>query len=451
MALSRQKAVLGAFVIAAGLPAWPAAAIDLLGSYEKALANAAQVRMARARADAGREALPQASAQLLPNVTLNYAYGYTEQRRTLDNVTQPTQHYPSRSGTMGLRQPIFRKDLLSQYEEAKAKVRGAEAQLDASYQSIGLRVTAAYFDALYARDSLELILSQKSAYEAQLRAAMLAYTAGAGTRTDVEDIQSRLHLLLADEIKARQAVAASREQLEIYVGETISHLSTLDSEKFDATAHDPSTLDSWIGRAMDYSPELRVLKAQHESALSGVEKSRAGHYPTLDLLAQAGSSTGDSTDAFPRTEKITSYVGVQLSVPIFTGGYVSSAVRQSTAVAEEARFAYEHARDELRFKVKREFDGVMAQIARIGALDTALRSAQQVVLSSQKGVQAGTRTTVDVLIATQQRFNTQVDLAGSRYQLLVGWATLQSYVGDLDAAQIARINRLLTGPVPVPM
>ena len=125
------------------------------------------------------------------------------------------------------------------------------------------------------------------------------------------------------------------------------------------------------------------------------------------------------------------------------GGYVNSTVRQATAAADEARESYEYARDDLRLRVKREFDAVKAGISRVRALGFALSSADQVVMSNQKGVLAGTRTTLDVLTVEQQRFNTQVDLARARYQLLVSWANLLSYVGDLNAEQISRFNLVL--------
>jgi outer membrane protein TolC len=172
---------------------------------------------------------------------------------------------------------------------------------------------------------------------------------------------------------------------------------------------------------------------------------QAGHLPTLDLVAQHNYSKGDSNNVFPQTINKTNYIGVQLTVPIFAGGGVNSAVRQATADAEEARQGYEYARDDLRLKVQNQYDAVRAGISRVHALERALVSADQNVLSNRKGVLAGTRTTLDVLNVEQQRFNTQVDLAKVRYQILVAWATLLSYVGDLDTDQIARINRVLKG------
>jgi outer membrane protein/protease secretion system outer membrane protein len=413
--------------------------------------NDGQLKVARARADGGREALPQANALLLPNVSAQGAYGRTAQDRSLDNLSEPTQYFPSRSGSVTLRQPVFRLNLLSQREEAKSKVKGVDAQFDADFQAMGVRLASAYFDALFARDSLALIGAQKASYTAQLRAAKLALGAGTGTRTDIDDIQARYDLLIADEIKARQAIGAATEQLEIFIGERISVLSTLDPASFHADAHDPGSLNEWLEQAVLYSPELRTLKARWDAAIAGVDTAQAGHYPTVDLLLQHSDSLGESTNLSPRTEIRSSYVGLQLNVPIYAGGYVSSTVRQATAAAEEARQGYEYARDDLRLRVKREFDALKAGISHVRALEVAIASADQVVVSNQKGVLAGTRTTLDVLTVEQQRFNAQVDLAKARYQLLVSWATLQSYVGELDAKQMAFINRALKEPAPVKM
>lgn len=430
-------------LLGASLPAAPAAAIDLLRSYELALVNDGQLKVAKARADGGREALPQATAQLYPNVSFSYSYGHTEQDRTLESVSSPTQYYPSRAGSLTLRQPIYRMQLFSQFEEAKSRVRAADAQLDTDYQRLGVRVATTYFEALFAYDRLALIVNQKMAYEAQLRAAKRAFDAGSGTRTDIDEIQARYDLLLADEIKAQQAIGASTEQLKIFVGEPIRSLSILDPARFDASAYDPVSLPQWIDRALVYNPELRTLKARYDVAMSGIKTAKSGHHPTLDLVLQHSESVGDSSNTFPRSETKTSYAGVQLSIPIFAGGYVNSTVRQAIAAAEEARESYEFARDDLRLRVKREFDTLQAGISRVRALGVALTSADQVVLSNQKGVVAGTRTTLDVLTVEQQRFNTQVDLTQARYQLLVSWASLLGYVGDLNTEEISRINRVL--------
>jgi outer membrane protein, protease secretion system len=444
---NRFPRALASLVVAAALLPLPATAIDLATSYELALQNDGQLKVAKAHADGGREALPQAVSQVLPNVGLSLAYGETRQERSLNGVTSPIAQYPSTNGSLTLRQPIYRQYQFSQIDQAKAKVASTDAQLDKDYQGLGVRLVTTYFEALFARDTVELIQAQKASYEAQLRAAKLAFSGGTGTRTDIDDIQAKYDVLLADEIRARQAIGNSTLQLQIYVGEPIERLSTLDAKSFVVDAHDPGELQEWVDRTVAYNPDLRVLKANWDAAVSGVQMAQSGHLPTLDLVLQANYIKGDSNNTFPGTENTTGYVGVQLSVPIYAGGGVNSAVRQATAAAEEARAQYEYSRDDLRLKARQTFDDVKQGITRVHALERALESADQNVLSNKKGVQAGTRTTLDVLTVEQQRFNTLVDLAKARYQVLVAWATLMSYVGDLDAEHVARINRVLKGTV----
>jgi protease secretion system outer membrane protein len=446
----RARRVLSAAVLAVVLHAAPATAIDLLQSYQLALLNDGQLKVAKARADQGREALPQATAQLWPYLSFSYAYGQTDQTRSLGSVSD-SQQYPSKNAIIQVRQPIYRGLLLSQLNEARSKVEGVNAQLETDTQATGIRVIGAYFDALFARDSLTLIDAQKASYIAQLRAAGLALSAGTGTRTDIDEIQARYDLLLADEIRVRQGIDASTQQLEVFIGERATALSPLDAEVFHAEDFDPATLDKWLSAAEQSNPDVRALKARYDAAVAAIKGAQAGHYPTLDLVAQYQDQTGDSTSTLPRSDNRVGYVGLQLNVPIFAGGYVNSQVRQATAAADEAREAYEYARDDLRLRVKREFDGLKAGISRSRALEVALKSGDQMVRSNQKGVQAGTRTTLDVLTAEQQRFNTRLDLAKARYQLLGSWATLLSYAGDLNTEQIARINRVLKDPVPTTM
>lgn len=438
----RTRRTIVALVVAVAIHGAPVAAIDLLRSYELSRVNDGQLKVARARADQGREALPQATAQLWPNIGLNYAYGYTDQQRTFAGISD-SQRYPSRNGAIQLRQPIYRKNLVAQVDQARSSVQGTEAQLDKDFQSLGVRVVGAYFDALFARDNLDLILVQRATYEAQLRAAKLGLNAGTGTRTDIDDIQSRYDLLVADEIKVRLGIASSTQQLEIFVGEKIQNLSTLNAPALRLDEYDPGKLDTWLERALMENPDMRVLRSKLDAAIASVEIAKSGHYPTLDLVAQYTESTGDSTNTLPRTDNNVGYIGMQLTVPIFAGGYVNSQVRQATAALDEAREAYDYAKDDLQLQIKKEYDTLNASIARVKALEIALVSGDQMVISTQKSVQGGVRTVLDVLIAEQQRFNTRVELARARYQILISSATLHGYVGDLNQEKVARINQVL--------
>jgi outer membrane protein/protease secretion system outer membrane protein len=437
------RRALALLLVGAAMHAVPAAAIDLLRSYELALVNDGQLKVARARADGGREVLPQAVSQLLPNIQIQGAYGYTNQDKSLNGIPEPSLHYPSQSSGITLRQPLFRMYQWTQVDQAKAQVANVDATLDNDFQQMGVRLISAYLDALFARDSLTLIEAQKASYEAQLRAAKLGLAAGTGTRTDIDDVQTKYDVLLAEEIRTQQAIVSSTLQVQVYVGVPIDRLKTLDPAKFQADALFPADLTDWINRALTYNAQVRSLQAQLDAAEAAIIMAKAGHLPTLDLVASYNYSRGDSNNVFPRTIQTVNYVGVQIALPVFEGGYVISTVRQAEANAEQARQALDFARDDLRLKVRNQYDATKAGIVRVHALERALVSAETNVISNRKGVQAGTRTTLDVLNVEQLRFNTQVDLARARYQVLLAWSTLLSYVGDLNVEQVAQINRLL--------
>ncbi|NBR98658.1 MAG: channel protein TolC, partial [Betaproteobacteria bacterium] len=213
--LPRRTRLAAALTLALALPAAPALALDLLESYQLATRNDGQLKAARARADADKEALPQAIGQLLPNVSASYSRGDIEQDTKRNNVTFPTTNYVSEQKSLTISQPIYRKYQFSQLGEARAKVAGAEARLSASAQDMGTRVVSAYFDALFQRDRLALIQAQQASVGAQLKSARLAFESGTGTRTDIDEAQAKLDVLAADEIQARQAIGSSAQQLAI--------------------------------------------------------------------------------------------------------------------------------------------------------------------------------------------------------------------------------------------
>lgn len=419
--------------------------VDLLRSYQLARERDGQLRASRARAEATRELLPQAQSLRRPNVSASYSRGENSQR-TRSGVIDRSQRYPSDSFNLTLSQPLYRGQIGPQIQQAEARVQGGEAQLEKDGQDMGTRVVSAYLEALLQRDRLLLIEAQSGSVEAQLRAARLAFEAGTGTRTDIDELQARLDVLAADAIQVAQAIEASRQQLEIFIGQAVAALEGIGDASLAGVLErfDPGELGPWLGRGLQAAPELKVLQSRLETAQAQVEIARAGHRPLVDLVARHSNSSSE-TVALVGTDIRQTYVGVQVQLPIYAGGRVDSEVRQALASVEEARQTLAYARDDLSLRLKREHQAVREGLARVVALERALRSAEQVVVSNRKGVEAGTRTTLDVLNVEQQRYNTRLDLARARYNLLAAWARLQGLAGGLDEQEVMRINTVLGG------
>ena len=424
----------------------PAGAMDLRQAYDAAYANDASIRASRAGAQASRERLPQAEAQRLPNVSFNAGRNYndlTSKTRSFlgQPVTTESQYY-SGSQTLSVRQPLYRPYIAALVRQAQAQANDADASLEKDEQSLVVRVGEAYFDALLARDQLSLVGAQKATYTTQLDAAKKSLAAGSGTRTDIDEAQARLDLTLAQELEAQQNVEFTRRRLETLTGQSLDTLASLDVERFTPSAPAPAGVEAWIERAEQASPELESLRAQLEAARQEIDKAEAGHKPTLDVVAQWARSSSDSvTNVNSRYDNKT--IGLQLSVPLYSGGYVNSTVRQAVAAHERAREVLEATRRDLGVRVHREFRGMTEGVLRIGALEQAVRSAEQAVLSNRKSFEAGSRTTLDVLNAEQQKTAALRDLAQARYVYLVSRLRLLSLAGEDRQASVAQVNAWL--------
>ena len=436
---------IGASVVA-GVLAFPACSMDLLQAYEAAYANDPSIRASRAGAQANRERLPQAEAQRLPNVAFSAGRNYNDLTSTTRNflgqpATSDNQYY-SGNKTLSVRQPLYRPYISALVRQARAQVADADAALEKDEQSLVVRIGEAYFDALLAKDQLVLVGAQKANYTTQLDAAKKSLVAGSGTKTDVDEAQARLDSTLAQELEARQNVEFTRRRLETLTGESLTTLASLDVERFTPSDPVPAVVDAWIERAERASPELESLRAQLEVARQEIDKAEAGHKPTLDAVAQWGRSSSDSvTNVNSRYDNKS--IGLQLSVPLYSGGYVNSTVRQAVAAHERAREVLDATRRDLGVRVHREFRGMTEGVLRISALEQAVRSAEQAVLSNRKSFEAGSRTTLDVLNAEQQKTTTLRDLAQARYLYLVSRLRLLSLAGEDRQGSVAQVNAWL--------
>lgn len=423
-----------------------AAALDLLQSYDAAVAEDAEYRAARAAVTGGRELLPMARAQLFPNVSISASQmqnDLTTHTQTLSG--QPysyDSHYTSKNYALTLRQPLYRPYLYSGYLQAFARVESAEATFAKAGQDLALRVTGAYLNVLLAEESLRQLEAQTTAIEAQLAAAKRALEAGQGTRTDVDDAQAKLDMNRARLLEARQQINQARHELEILINRRSDDLRPLDSQRLPLSPPEPSTLEAWIARAEAASPELRDLTSRVEAAQHEVDRARAGHKPTLDLVVQRSSNVSDNITN-PTNRYDNSQIGVQLAIPLYAGGYVSAQVRQAQAALDEARERLEAARRKLATQVRKEFEGMQKSVLKIQALEVAERSANQSVYSNEKGFQAGTRSRLDILNAEEARANTRLELARERLQFVMSQARLLALSGALDRDALAAMNRWL--------
>ena len=446
-AACRRSFARSAVLAAALIVSLPSPAMDLREAYLAALDRDATLRVSRAAARVGQERLPQARAQMLPN--LSASIGHTRNDLDFsspDPVTgrsrQNDSRYNSNNQTVTLRQPLIRPFQWAQLRQAEAQVADANAKLDNELQNVGVRVAEAYFQTLQADDELALVLAQKTSFEAELDAARKSLAAGVATRVGIEDAQARLDMVAAQELEARQQRDHARLQLQTLVDRPVDQLAPLDLDSLQLLPPEPARVDDWVERALRGNAEMRALQAQLEAARQEVDKARAGHYPTLDATAQWSRS--QSENVLNTASRYTNVaVGVQLNVPIFAGGQVDSSVRQALAEQDRVEASLDAMRRDLGLRVHQAYRSVTESILRARALEQSVRAADHLVRSAQKSFEGGSQTRLDVLDAEQRRTGALRDLARARYVCLVSGIRLQALVGGERDAAIDAVNASL--------
>lgn len=421
-----------------------ASGMGLQEAYDKALAQDATIRASRAALASGLERLPQARAQLLPAVQASVGRNNNNLDTTAPNFlgqeTTTNSRYYSFGKTLSLRQPLFNMQRYFQYEQAKDLVADAQAQHQRDQQELAVRVGGAYMEALLTKDQLRLVQAQKQQYTAMVDAARKALAGGSGTRTDIDDAQARLDMAIASELEAKQNVEYTRRQLEILVNENVGALQELHAQGLSRLPASLASLEDWLALANDKSPEVLSLIARRDAADKQIRLAQAGHAPTLDGIVQ-WSDSGNENVTRLNSRFVNSAAGVQLTVPIFQGGYVNSQVRQAQAEKTRAEEALEAVRRDLGLRVHKEYRGVTEGALKVRALEQAVRSAQELLQSTLKSRQAGVRTTLDVLNAEQQLAIASRDLMQTRYVTLVSRLRLYALTGKDPREAIDEVAR----------
>lgn len=428
--------------LAVSLAASAASCMTLLEAYQLSLEQDATIRASRAALESGRERLPQARAQLLPSVQASVGRNYNNLDTTAPNFlgqeATTNSTYYSFGKSVSLRQPLFNAQRVFQYLQAKDQVADAEATHQRDLQELAVRVGGAYMEALLTEDQLKLVLAQKQQYTAMVDAAQKMLKAGSGTRTDIDDAQARLDMALASELEARQNREYTHRQLEILVNQPVENLTVLSLNGLASLPTYLPPLELWLEQAQNNSPEIQALMARVAAADKEISKAKSGHAPTLEGVVQ-WSDSGNENVTRLNSRFVNMSVGVQLVVPIFQGGYVSSHVRQAVADKTRVEEALEATRRDLNLRVHKEYRGVTEGMLKVRALEQAVRSAEQLVQSTTKSKSAGVRTVLDILNAEQQLFQARRDLVQACYLHLMARLRLATLVGKPPLEAITEV------------
>ena len=426
--------------------ALPAAGQDLQQVYRDAKAYDAQFAAARYALQAGLEKLPQGRALLLP--TINATASTTTNHLSIEPygpnpVPASARPFYNRNYVLSLSQPLFRPQNWLQYNQAEQQVRQSEAVFGQAGQDLIVRVAQAYFDVLAAQDTLSLVGAQKAAISEQLAQAKRNFEVGTATITDTHEAQARFDLSSAQEISAQNDLDNKKKTLSQIVGKEYVQLRPLRAQVV-LTPPNPTNMAEWVALAEKQAYPVMIQEATTQISQLQARIAGYGHYPTVDLVASYGQAeqTGSTTTA-TSAQLNTGVIGLQLAVPIYQGGAISSREREAAANYEKSKQDLENARRTSVLQAQQSYLSVINGVAQVRALEQALVSSQSALDSNKLGYEVGVRINIDVLNAQQQLFSTRRDLAVARYNTITSHLRLKAAAGSLRDEDVEEVNRAL--------
>lgn len=417
---------------------------DLADIYQQALANDPTWASAQSANKATQERLAQAKALFFPTITFNTNAGHTDADVEYTGGRSPFSPGQNSFETFGyganLNQPVFRKQNNVQYAQAKLQVDQSDLQLLLTQQDLMLRSSQAYFDVLLAQDKIDLINAQKSAINKQLEQAKANFEFGEATITDVNEAKARFDLIIAQEIAAINDFEAKKRAVQAITGSVPGKLASV-SPDIRITLPEPFNMESWVEVARQNNLNLSIQQRAFEIASEEVRKQEAGRYPTLDIVSSYNNTiAGGSPQGFGSDSEI-SQIGLQLQIPIYQGGLVTSRIREAVANKQRALDEVEVARRKAELDTRQAYLNLAGSVSQVQAYEQALSSSQSQINSTALGYEVGVRTNVDVLNAQQQYFSAQRDLLEARYLYLLSLLRLKSAIGLINEADLIDVSK----------
>jgi outer membrane protein len=440
--------------------------MDLMRLYQEAAFNDPVLNSARFNYAANKEIYWQGLSTLLPQVSANPAA-----TRFFQHGEGQNRIFDQKSYTVTLTQPVFNAAALEVFKQGDLVTKVADLQFLQAQQDLVIRVSQAYFDVLTAQDNVELFQNKKALIKQQLQAAQSKFEVGSATIVDTNDAQARFDLANAQETAAQAELIVRRGVLEQIVGHPVPPLKPLAKDaKIEGVVADPRVkakdakgipiadsvnpklppgqeLGDWIKQAEAANYGVLASQLNVDIAQSTYRGALAANYPTVNFVGTTGfnAANGSPTNFNPSTTQniFNNTIALQMTLPIFSGGFNNSVIRQQAALVDKAKSDYDNLRRTAAQATRQAFTGFYGGLATVRAFEAAEKSSASALASSQLGFDVGTLINLDVLIALDALFTTRATLYKARYDTILNALRLKAQAAALTDQDLVAVNALL--------
>ena len=440
--------------------------MDLMRFYQEAAFNDPVLNSARFNYAANKEIYWQGLSTLLPQVSANPAA-----TRFFQHGEGNSRIFDQKSYTVSLTQPVFNAAALEVFKQGDLVTKVSDLQFLQAQQDLVIRVSQAYFDVLTAQDNVELFQNKKALIKQQLQSAQSKFEVGSATIVDTNDAQARFDLANAQETAAQAELIVRRGVLEQLVGHPVPSLKPLAKDaKIEGVIADPRAkvkdakgipiadsvnpklppgqeLSDWIKQAEAANYGVLASQLNVDIAQSSYRGSMAANYPTVNFVGTTGfnAANGSPTNFNPSTTQniYNNTIALQMSIPIISGGFNTSVIRQRAALLDKAKSDYDNLRRTAAQATRQAFTGFYGGLATVKAFEAAEKSSASALASSQLGFDVGALINLDVLIALDALFTTRATLYKARYDTILNALRLKAQAAALTDQDLVAVNALL--------
>ena len=428
--------------------------VDLISLYQEALRNDSLLSSARFQNAAAQELAKQGKSLFLPSITMNASFDKQNKERKFLTSSLPSNdllsgkktNYETYDYGVSLKQPLFDYSAYAEYKKILTQISLSDKQLIKTQQDLIFRISEAYFETLLAKNQVDLFQYQRASIQEQLLKAEAQFEAGLISVTDINEAKTKKALIKAQQLSAIQKLKIKKREIQIITGKLPGQLTPL-KPRIIFTEID-NLVDDWISIAQENNLELQIKKDEIKIAEREIDSRRSGHYPTIDAVASRSRNwdKGGYPYGATKNEGMRSYsdsIGVEISIPIFSGGMTSSRVREAVLLKSKLEEDIEYLRRGIELEVRDFYLSLQTNFSEISAYQQAMEAAKLQLESTQLGFQEGLRNSIEVLDSQQILFNAKLNILESRYNYILNFINLKLAVGMLSISDLDEINQYL--------
>ncbi|CAM8378571.1 TolC Outer membrane protein [Candidatus Methylopumilus planktonicus] len=429
--------------------------LDLITAYELAVRHDPQMASARFENLASKELKSQSLALFLPTITATASANKNEGDRKNFNTLPSNLSYLGSSKTnydgynyaITLKQPIINLENFYRYQQNMTQMSRADKQLIRKQQELMLRVSETYLDVMIVKNQSQLLVQQKKAIEDQLSLAEAKFEAGLVSVVDINESKAKLALLRVQEIAVEQNIKIKLRAMQSLIGEMPTNIMMLRPDTTFIRSED--SMEQWLDIAMGASLQVQMKQDELMLAHQTIGLKKSSHYPTLNAVlsrqknwANGGYPYGTLDNKGQAVES--DLFGVEVNIPIFSGGLTESQVREAQFNEEKVNQDFEATLKQVQFEVRQQYLSLESSYKQIEAYQSALKISKDQLDATILGFQEGMRNSIEVLNAQQTLFGTEKDLFEIRCQYLLTLFKLKLAAGLIKETDIQEINRYLS-------